>query len=64
VTIGDGAIIGMGAVVAQDVPPLAVIGSQPNRVLKERDAAHYKALEREKAYSGMSGYPWKPKTHK
>jgi maltose O-acetyltransferase len=64
VIIGDGAIIGMGAVVAQNVPPLAVIGSQPTRMLKARNVEHYDTLEREAAYSGMSGYPWESKTHK
>ena len=58
VTIGDGSIIGMGTVVTQDVPPLAVIGNQPARLLKERDPAHYEALDQTGAHSGTSGYKW------
>ena len=56
VTIGDGSIIGMGTVVARDVPPLAIVGSAPQRVLKERDEEHYRALDAAESYGGMSGY--------
>jgi acetyltransferase-like isoleucine patch superfamily enzyme len=56
VTIGEGAIIGMGSVVSQDVSALAVIGNQPFRVLKERDAARYERLDQAGAHSGMSGH--------
>ena len=34
VTIGDGAIVAAGAVVSKDVPPNAVVGGTPARVLK------------------------------
>jgi maltose O-acetyltransferase len=59
VTVGDGAIIGAGTVVAKDVAPGAIVGSAPQRVLKERDREHYRALDEAGKYSGMSGYPWK-----
>ncbi|MDX3925479.1 MAG: CatB-related O-acetyltransferase [Shinella sp.] len=36
VTIGDGAIIGAGAVVAKDVPPYAIVVGNPGRVVKYR----------------------------
>ncbi len=35
-TIGHGAIIGAGAVVAKDVPPYAVVAGNPGRVVKMR----------------------------
>jgi acetyltransferase-like isoleucine patch superfamily enzyme len=36
VTIGDGAIIGAEALVSKDVPPYAIVGGNPGRVLKYR----------------------------
>ncbi len=41
VTIGEGAVIAMGSVVTRDVPPLAVVGGNPAKVLKFRDAGRY-----------------------
>lgn len=41
VTIGEGAVVAMGSVVTRDVPPLAVVGGNPARVLKFRDARRY-----------------------
>lgn len=48
VTINEGAVIGMGAVITKDIPPLAVVGGNPSRILKYRDAGIYYKLKREK----------------
>ena len=34
VTIGDGAIVATGAVVTKDVPPFAIVGGVPAKVIK------------------------------
>lgn len=36
ITIGDGAIIGAGAVVVKDVPPYSIVGGIPAKVIKYR----------------------------
>jgi len=44
VTIGEGAVIGMCSVVTKDVPPCAVVGGNPAKVLKYRDIEVYNKL--------------------
>ena len=36
ITVGDGTIVGAGAIVVKDVPPYAVVGGVPAKVLKYR----------------------------
>lgn len=47
VTIGEGAVVAMGAVVTKDVPPLAVVGGNPAKVIKYRDKERYLQLKQE-----------------
>jgi len=42
--IGYGAVIGAGAVVVKDVPPMAVVGGNPAKVIKERKCVHDKLV--------------------
>lgn len=41
VTVGEGAVVAAGAVVTKDVPDLTVVGGNPARPLKCREADHY-----------------------
>lgn len=50
VTIGEGAVIAMGAVVTKDVPPLAIVGGSPAKVIKYRDAQRYEKLRSDGKY--------------
>lgn len=36
VTVGDGAIIAMGSVITKDIPPYAIVGGVPGKVIKYR----------------------------
>lgn len=47
VTIGEGAIVAAGAVVCKNVPPLAIVGGNPAKIIKYRDKEHYNRLKRE-----------------
>lgn len=51
-TIGEGAIIGAGAVVSGTVPPLAVMGGNPAKVLKYRDKEAYEQVKRANIWIG------------
>lgn len=47
VSIGEGAIIAGGAVVSKDVPEYAVVGGNPIKILKYRDAEKFNKLKEE-----------------
>ena len=50
ITIGEGAIIQAGAVVASDIPKHAIAGGNPAKVFKYRDTEHYNRLKKEQKY--------------
>jgi len=45
VRIGEGAIVAMGAVVSQDVPPLAIVSGNPAKVVMYRSKVEYDAAK-------------------
>jgi acetyltransferase-like isoleucine patch superfamily enzyme len=47
VSIGEGAIIQAGSVVAQSIPPYAIAGGHPAKPFATRDVEHYGRLKRE-----------------
>jgi acetyltransferase-like isoleucine patch superfamily enzyme len=47
VTIGEGSVLAANAVVTKDVPPLAVVGGNPAKVLKYRGSEHFETLKKE-----------------
>jgi acetyltransferase-like isoleucine patch superfamily enzyme len=55
VTIGEGAIIAMGSVVTKDVPPLAIVGGAPARVIKSRNEETYWRLKNEARFLDWPG---------
>lgn len=51
ITIGDGAVVGAGSVVAHDVPKGAVVAGNPAKILKYRDINKFdKLVEEGKGY--------------
>lgn len=45
ITIGEGAVVGIGSVVTKNVPPLAIVGGNPATIIKYRDEECYDKLK-------------------
>jgi acetyltransferase-like isoleucine patch superfamily enzyme len=54
VTIGEGAIVGLGAVVPKDVPPLAIVVGNPARIVAYRDEKQYSQSKNRGAVRAVS----------
>lgn len=50
ITIGEGAIVAAGSVVVKDVPPCAVVGGNPAKIIKYRDINHYNIKKLEQRF--------------
>lgn len=50
VKIGEGAIVALGSVVVKDVPPYAIVGGNPAKIIKYRDIEHFNKLKQEKKF--------------
>jgi acetyltransferase-like isoleucine patch superfamily enzyme len=52
--LGDGCIVGAGAVVSGEHPPYSVLVGSPARVVKTRDADHFEKLRAERRFIGSA----------
>ena len=50
ITIEEGAIVGMGAVVVKDVPYCAIVGGSPAKIIGYRDITDFEKLKAEKRF--------------
>ena len=48
--IGEGAIVAAGSVVVKDVPPCAIVGGNPAKIIKYRNIEHYEKLKKERLF--------------
>lgn len=49
ITIGEGSIVAMGAVVTKNIPKCSVVGGNPAKVIKNRDVQEYNNLKKQDA---------------
>lgn len=50
VHIGEGSIVAIGSVVVNDVPPYAIVGGNPAKIIKYRNIEHFEKLKAEKKF--------------
>lgn len=50
VTVGEGAIAALGSVITKDVPPLAIVGGNPAKIIKYRNKEEYERLKSQKKF--------------
>lgn len=50
VHIGEGSIVAAGSVVCKDVPPYAIVGGNPAKIIKYRNIEHYIKLKEKKLF--------------
>jgi len=57
-TVGDAAVVLMGSVVTEDVPPMAIVGGNPATVVGKRDEGRTRDLmKRERSFMAMHKRP-------
>lgn len=54
IEIGEGAIVGMGAVVTKNVPPLAIVLGNPAEIIGHRSREHFYKCKEQKAFEHIS----------
>lgn len=50
VHIGEGAIVAIGSVVVKDVPPMAIAGVNPAKIIKYRNEEHFLQLKEQRKF--------------
>ncbi len=50
VSVGEGAVLAAGSIVTKDVPPLAVVGGSPAKVIRYRNKEYYQSLRQQGRY--------------
>ena len=50
VTVGEGSVVAANSTVTKDVPPLAIVGGVPAKVIKYRNKENYERLVAEKKF--------------